>query len=214
MKRMAALILAAMLCCLCFSAQGAEKLVSYTHPTCGYTLRRPPEWLLVDAANVDGYIEAYQSGALKHGAADAEYLTQMAPILHADDSVVMLDLNGNYLQLICYPISVKMTLEQFMWTVLPGVLEEMKAYYPDGEYLTDGEIVDYGDNRYALLSVNFKDEDGMPYCEDWLFLLEAGYIMEVYICAQELINPQRTKEFYAQARKVLASIAFPVPAAE
>ena len=73
MKKTAAMLLALLLFALPVLGQAA-KLKEYTHPTYGYSLQHPSDWLVVDAENIDGYIAAYENGTLRHGAADAETL--------------------------------------------------------------------------------------------------------------------------------------------
>ena len=210
MKKTAAMLLALLLFALPVLGQAA-KLKEYTHPTYGYSLQHPSDWLVVDAENIDGYIAAYENGTLRHGAADAETLSMLAPDIHEMDMTMLMDTFGNWIQMNYYSLGYTMTIHQFSILVLPQILREIKnyPYYAEAEFLTDGEIVTYGENTFALLAVELKDGQGLSISEDILFLLDGDCIFEIHLNAHALFSPIQKEQFYSQTRRLLASLAFP-----
>jgi len=212
MKKMLAMLLALLLFAMPVLGQGAGKWMRYTHPTFGFSLQYPSDWLAVDAGNIDEYIAAYQAGTMRHGAADAETLSMLAPDIHEMDMTMLMDTFGNWIQMNYYSLGYTMTIHQFSTLVLPQILREMKdyPYYAEAEFLTDGEIVTYGENTFALLAVELKDGQGLSISEDILFLLDGDCIFEIHLNAHALFSPIQKEQFYSQTRRLLASLAFPL----
>ena len=97
MKKTLAMLLALLLFALPVLGQGAGKWMRYTHPTFGFSLQYPSDWLAVDAGNIDEYIAAYQAGTMRHGAADAEMLSDLAPVTKELNTTWLMYVYGNYI---------------------------------------------------------------------------------------------------------------------
>lgn len=203
MKKMTALLLALLLAVMCIPAMAEETQV-YTHPTQGFSITLPADWLVVDNTNVDAYIAAYENGEMTFAGTNAQTLTQLKAQTAVQDCAIAINENSNNLVMMGADLGVELTNEQFVQTLIPSFKQQIAATMPGLEFTSEGEIVTLGENEFIFLSAEM-DLGGAKMYADQVFMLDGTMMYLINVTATDVYGAEAKNAFYAQLQTVLTT---------
>ena len=151
MKKTIALLLALLLCVLSVSAMAEEKQV-YTHPTKGYSITVPAQWLCVDISNIQQYITAYQNGEMTFTGTNAETLSNLLMQIQSQDCAILIDSSSNNVTITDVDMGIALDHKTFAALMIPQFKSQLSAQFPSMEFTCEGEILTFVDNTFVMLS--------------------------------------------------------------
>lgn len=128
---------------------------TYTHPTQGFSIIVPAEWIAVDRTNIQSRIDAAAAGQISVPNVNMHRLmTNMQAQIEANDMAVFVDGNANCMTVTLTNFGQVITYDQYEEQVLPMVMSSYaaKAGYRE---IIGGERVVYGGKEFIIIEVEF-----------------------------------------------------------
>ena len=205
MKKLTALMMALLLCVACVSAM-AEGTQLYTHPTQGYSISVPAEWLCLDKTNVDSLIAAYENGEMTFTGTNAETLKQLKPQVEATDCAVLINPYANNVVLVKENMGMELTNDQFVSMLIPMFRTQLVKQMPTLEFTSEGEVIAAGENEFIVLSGTYQI-NGITASVDMLFCLDGSDLYTLSLTTTSLFGEEALNTFYEEVFAACATFA-------
>ena len=205
MKKLTALMMALLLCVACVSAM-AEGTQLYTHPTQGYSISVPAEWLCLDKTNVDSLIAAYENGEMTFTGTNAETLKQLKPQVEATDCAVLINPYANNVVLVKENMGMELTNDQFVSMLIPMFRTQLVKQMPTLEFTSEGEVIAAGENEFIVLSGTYQI-NGITASVDMLFCLDGSDLYTLSLTTTSLFGEEVLNTFYEEVFAACATFA-------
>lgn len=205
MKKLTALMMALLLCVACVSAM-AEGTQLYTHPTQGYSISVPAEWLCLDKTNVDSLIAAYENGEMTFTGTNAETLKQLKPQVEATDCAVLINPLANNVVLVKENMGMELTNDQFVSMLIPMFRTQLVNQMPTLEFTSEGEVIAAGENEFIVLSGTYQI-NGITASVDMLFCLDGSDLYTLSLTTTSLFGEEALNTFYEEVFAACATFA-------
>ena len=205
MKKLTALMMALLLCAACVSAM-AEGTQLYTHPTQGYSISVPAEWLCLDKTNVDSLIAAYENGEMTFTGTNAETLKQLKPQVEATDCAVLINPLANNVVLVKENMGMELTNDQFVSMLIPMFRTQLVNQMPTLEFTSEGEVIAAGENEFIVLSGTYQI-NGITASVDMLFCLDGSDLYTLSLTTTSLFGEEALNTFYEEVFAACATFA-------
>lgn len=205
MKKLTALMMALLLCVACVSAM-AEGTQLYTHPTQGYSISVPAEWLCLDKTNVDSLIAAYENGEMTFTGTNAETLKQLKPQVESTDCAVLINPYANNVVLVKENMGMELTNDQFVSMLIPMFRTQLVKQMPTLEFTSEGEVIAAGENEFIVLSGTYQI-NGITASVDMLFCLDGSDLYTLSLTTTSLFGEEALNTFYEEVFAACATFA-------
>ncbi len=205
MKKLTALMMALLLCAACVSAM-AEGTQLYTHPTQGYSISVPAEWLCLDKTNMDSLIAAYENGEMTFTGTNAETLKQLKPQVEATDCAVLINPLANNVVLVKENMGMELTNDQFVSMLIPMFRTQLVNQMPTLEFTSEGEVIAAGENEFIVLSGTYQI-NGITASVDMLFCLDGSDLYTLSLTTTSLFGEEALNTFYEEVFAACATFA-------
>ena len=205
MKKLTALMMALLLCVACVSAM-AEGTQLYTHPTQGYSISVPAEWLCLDKTNMDSLIAAYENGEMTFTGTNAETLKQLKPQVEATDCAVLINPLANNVVLVKENMGMELTNDQFVSMLIPMFRTQLVNQMPTLEFTSEGEVIAAGENEFIVLSGTYQI-NGITASVDMLFCLDGSDLYTLSLTTTSLFGEEALNTFYEEVFAACATFA-------
>ena len=205
MKKLTALMMALLLCVACVSAM-AEGTQLYTHPTQGYSISVPAEWLCLDKNNVDSLIAAYENGEMTFTGTNAETLKQLKPQVESTDCAVLINPLANNVVLVKENMGMELTNDQFVSMLIPMFRTQLVKQMPTLEFTSEGEVIAAGENEFIVLSGTYQI-NGITASVDMLFCLDGSDLYTLSLTTTSLFGEEALNTFYEEVFAACATFA-------
>lgn len=205
MKKLTALMMALLLCVACVSAM-AEGTQLYTHPTQGYSISVPAEWLCLDKTNVDSLIAAYENGEMTFTGTNAETLKQLKPQVESTDCAVLINPLANNVVLVKENMGMELTNDQFVSMLIPMFRTQLVKQMPTLEFTSEGEVIAAGENEFIVLSGTYQI-NGITASVDMLFCLDGSDLYTLSLTTTSLFGEEALNTFYEEVFAACATFA-------
>lgn len=205
MKKLTALMMALLLCVACVSAM-AEGTQLYTHPTQGYSISVPAEWLCLDKTNLDSLIAAYENGEMTFTGTNAETLKQLKPQVEATDCAVLINPYANNVVLVKENMGMELTNDQFVSMLIPMFRTQLVKQMPTLEFTSEGEVIAAGENEFIVLSGTYQI-NGITASVDMLFCLDGSDLYTLSLTTTSLFGEEVLNTFYEEVFAACATFA-------
>lgn len=205
MKKLTALMMALLLCVACVSAM-AEGTQLYTHPTQGYSISVPAEWLCLDKTNMDSLIAAYENGEMTFTGTNAETLKQLKPQVEATDCAVLINPLANNVVLVKENMGMELTNDQFVSMLIPMFRTQLVKQMPTLEFTSEGEVIAAGENEFIVLSGTYQI-NGITASVDMLFCLDGSDLYTLSLTTTSLFGEEALNTFYEEVFAACATFA-------
>lgn len=205
MKKLTALMMALLLCVACVSAM-AEGTQLYTHPTQGYSISVPAEWLCLDKTNMDSLIAAYENGEMTFTGTNAETLKQLKPQVEATDCAVLINPLANNVVLVKENMGMELTNDQFVSMLIPMFRTQLVNQMPTLEFTSEGEVIAAGENEFIVLSGTYQI-NGITASVDMLFCLDGSDLYTLSLTTTSLFGEEALSTFYEEVFAACATFA-------
>ncbi|MBR3906166.1 MAG: hypothetical protein IKJ51_10735 [Clostridia bacterium] len=205
MKKLTALMMALLLCVACVSAM-AEGTQLYTHPTQGYSISVPAEWLCLDKTNVDSLIAAYENGEMTFTGTNAETLKQLKPQVESTDCAVLINPLANNVVLVKENMGMELTNDQFVSMLIPMFRTQLVKQMPSLEFTSEGEVIAAGENEFIVLSGTYQI-NGITASVDMLFCLDGSDLYTLSLTTTSLFGEEALNTFYEEVFAACATFA-------
>lgn len=205
MKKLTALMMALLLCVVCVSAM-AEGTQLYTHPTQGYSISVPAEWLCLDKNNVDSLIAAYENGETTFTGTNAETLKQLKPQVESTDCAVLINPLANNVVLVKENMGMELTNDQFVSMLIPMFRTQLVKQMPTLEFTSEGEVIAAGENEFIVLSGTYQI-NGITASVDMLFCLDGSDLYTLSLTTTSLFGEEALNTFYEEVFAACATFA-------
>ena len=205
MKKLTALMMALLLCVACVSAM-AEGTQLYTHPTQGYSISVPAEWLCLDKTNMDSLIAAYENGEMTFTGTNAETLKQLKPQVESTDCAVLINPLANNVVLVKENMGMELTNEQFVSMLIPMFRTQLVKQMPTLEFTSEGEVIAAGENEFIVLSGTYQI-NGITASVDMLFCLDGSDLYTLSLTTTSLFGEEALNTFYEEVFAACATFA-------
>lgn len=205
MKKFLALMMALVLLLSCTTAL-AQETQAYTHPNQGYSFQAPANWLVVDSTNIQTYIDAFRNGEMAFKGTDATTLEgQLAQIL-STDCVVVIDEYANNVVINGTDMGMEVTTDLFLTVFVPLLKSQLTEQIPSIQFVTDGEVVKYGENEFILLKAQY-DMQGVAINVEQLYYIQGTVMYVANLTVIPLYEDAILDAFYAGVETMMASYA-------
>lgn len=205
MKKLTALMMALLLCVACVSAM-AEGTQLYTHPTQGYSISVPAEWLCLDKTNMDSLIAAYENGEMTFTGTNAETLKQLKPQVESTDCAVLINPLANNVVLVKENMGMELTNDQFVSMLIPMFRTQLVKQMPTLEFTSEGEVIAAGENEFIVLSGTYQI-NGITASVDMLFCLDGSDLYTLSLTTTSLFGEEALNTFYEEVFAACATFA-------
>lgn len=205
MKKLTALMMALLLCVACVSAM-AEGTQLYTHPTQGYSISVPAEWLCLDKTNMDSLIAAYENGEMTFTGTNAETLKQLKPQVESTDCAVLINPLANNVVLVKENMGMELTNDQFVSMLIPMFRTQLVNQMPTLEFTSEGEVIAAGENEFIVLSGTYQI-NGITASVDMLFCLDGSDLYTLSLTTTSLFGEEALNTFYEEVFAACATFA-------
>lgn len=205
MKKLTALMMALLLCVACVSAM-AEGTQLYTHPTQGYSISVPAEWLCLDKTNMDSLIAAYENGEMTFTGTNAETLKQLKPQVESTDCAVLINPYANNVVLVKENMGMELTNDQFVSMLIPMFRTQLVNQMPTLEFTSEGEVIAAGENEFIVLSGTYQI-NGITASVDMLFCLDGSDLYTLSLTTTSLFGEEALNTFYEEVFAACATFA-------
>lgn len=205
MKKLTALMMALLLCVACVSAV-AEGTQLYTHPTQGYSISVPAEWLCLDKTNMDSLIAAYENGEMTFTGTNAETLKQLKPQVESTDCAVLINPYANNVVLVKENMGMELTNDQFVSMLIPMFRTQLVNQMPTLEFTSEGEVITAGENEFIVLSGTYQI-NGITASVDMLFCLDGSDLYTLSLTTTSLFGEEVLNTFYEEVFAACATFA-------
>ena len=205
MKKLTALLMALLLCVACVSAM-AEGTQLYTHPTQGYSISVPAEWLCLDKTNMDSLIAAYENGEMTFTGTNAETLKQLKPQVESTDCAVLINPYANNVVLVKENMGMELTNDQFVSMLIPMFRTQLVKQMPTLEFTSEGEVIAAGENEFIVLSGTYQI-NGITASVDMLFCLDGSDLYTLSLTTTSLFGEEALNTFYEEVFAACATFA-------
>lgn len=205
MKKLTALMMALLLCAACVSAM-AEGTQLYTHPTQGYSISVPAEWLCLDKTNMDSLIAAYENGEMTFTGTNAETLKQLKPQVESTDCAVLINPYANNVVLVKENMGMELTNDQFVSMLIPMFRTQLVNQMPTLEFTSEGEVIAAGENEFIVLSGTYQI-NGITASVDMLFCLDGSDLYTLSLTTTSLFGEEALNTFYEEVFAACATFA-------
>jgi len=205
MKKLTALMMALLLCVACVSAM-AEGTQLYTHPTQGYSISVPAEWLCLDKTNLDSLIAAYENGEMTFTGTNAETLKQLKPQVESTDCAVLINPYANNVVLVKENMGMELTNDQFVSMLIPMFRTQLVKQMPTLEFTSEGEVIAAGENEFIVLSGTYQI-NGITASVDMLFCLDGSDLYTLSLTTTSLFGEEVLNTFYEEVFAACATFA-------
>ena len=205
MKKLTALMMALLLCVACVSAM-AEGTQLYTHPTQGYSISVPAEWLCLDKTNMDSLIAAYENGEMTFTGTNAETLKQLKPQVESTDCAVLINPYANNVVLVKENMGMELTNDQFVSMLIPMFRTQLVKQMPSLEFTSEGEVIAAGENEFIVLSGTYQI-NGITASVDMLFCLDGSDLYTLSLTTTSLFGEEALNTFYEEVFAACATFA-------
>lgn len=205
MKKLTALMMALLLCVACVSAM-AEGTQLYTHPTQGYSISVPAEWLCLDKTNLDSLTAAYENGEMTFTGTNAETLKQLKPQVEATDCAVLINPYANNVVLVKENMGMELTNDQFVSMLIPMFRTQLVKQMPTLEFTSEGEVITAGENEFIVLSGTYQI-NGITASVDMLFCLDGSDLYTLSLTTTSLFGEEVLNTFYEEVFAACATFA-------
>lgn len=205
MKKLTALMMALLLCAACVSAM-AEGTQLYTHPTQGYSISVPAEWLCLDKTNLDSLTAAYENGEMTFTGTNAETLKQLKPQVEATDCAVLINPYANNVVLVKENMGMELTNDQFVSMLIPMFRTQLVKQMPTLEFTSEGEVIAAGENEFIVLSGTYQI-NGITASVDMLFCLDGSDLYTLSLTTTSLFGEEVLNTFYEEVFAACATFA-------
>ena len=203
MKKILALLLVLVLCAACIPAM-AEGTQTYTHPTHGYSIEVPAEWLCVDKNNVQGYIEAFENGEMTFTGTNAMTLEALKPQLETSDCAVLINPYANNVVIVKENMVMAFTQDLFVSMVIPMLKKQLSTQMPSIQFTAEGEILTLGDKDFILLAGEYS-LNGIAAAVDMLFYLDGEDLYTINLTTTSVFGQDVMNDFYADVQEAFAT---------
>lgn len=205
MKKFLALMMALVLLLSCTTAL-AQDVQTYTHPNQGYSFQAPAGWLVVDSTNIQTYIDAFRNGEMTFTGTDAATLEgQQAQIL-STDCVIVIDEYANNVVINGTDMGMEVTTDLFLTVFVPLLKAQLTEQIPSIQFVTDGEVVKYGENEFILLKANYNMQ-GVAINVEQLYYIQGTMMYVANLTVIPLYEDAILDAFYAGVETMMASYA-------
>lgn len=191
--------------CACAEDIPAEEN-RYIHPTKGYTFPVPEGWLVVDAENIDGCMDALGKGELVFPALDAPTLNDMKPRFQQLDCAMLFDPHGNNAVFVTESLGNLWTSEQFAATMIPALKAQFTQQHPDIEFTSEGEILPMGENEFITLSGTYH-LNGAIFSLDQLYTIDKTRVHCISLTVNDHASPENINLFFREIVSVLTAFS-------
>lgn len=203
MKKAMVLLMALVLCMLCASAM-AQETQTYTHPTQGYAITVPTNWLCVDKSNVQEYITAYEQGEIDFSGTNAQTLAALQVQLNTSDCAVLINPYANNIVIVKENMGITLTNEQFTSMMIPVLKQQLTAQMPSIQFTAEGETVAFGDKEFILLAAEYS-MGGVTASVDMLFYLDGTNLYTLNLTTTAIFGQDVVNAFYADVQEACAT---------
>lgn len=191
MKKWMILFMAVLLCGMSVSAL-AEDTQLYSHPTEGYSISVPAQWLCVDKSNLDALIAAYEKGEMTFTGTNANTLREIKAQVEGIDCAVLINPHANNIVITKEKVGVELTIEQFVALVVPMLRSQLQQQLPGLEFTSEGDMVTLGENKFAMLAGRYSIDDRDTTLE-MLYYLDGADLYTLtltpsFIADQDIVN--------------------------
>lgn len=129
-----------------------EAYKTYTHPTFGYSVIQPADWIAADKTNIQDLIAAAEAGEISVPGINMDrMLNNSHSEIQAKDCVAFFDTDGNYVVLHSQNVGYALTNEEFETHELPQIVQMYTSIYPGCDVISDGDPIRCGDREYFLI---------------------------------------------------------------
>ncbi|MBQ3079524.1 MAG: hypothetical protein IJC48_05930 [Clostridia bacterium] len=152
MKKLISLFLVIMMSVFAIASVSAEanEYILYTHPTVGYSLEYPSDWIALDTESVQELLTLFADDSSVEGL-DLKSLAQQ---LTGTDMAMFIDMYGNNVNIIKQAMGMPISASDFV-TVLPMFMSQFEASYPGITFFDEGTVYTAGANQYAKMAYGY-----------------------------------------------------------
>ena len=204
MKKLFAVVLAMMLALGCISAlaEDAAPYTTYVHPTLGYTLEYPSNWLAIDTESLPVMMEmAKQMGT---DGIDLSMLGNLEEQIVSANMTMFLDVTtGANFTIGAQDLGMPIDTNSFVTMMMPMLKMQYEQMFAGCTFIEDEPIVAIGDTEYCYLPMAYE-LNGQTTCLEQFYLV-SGTVM--YIISGTYSEALMTDELMENMGYVLATFA-------
>lgn len=205
MKKTMVLLMVFALCVMCVPAMAEEAGVqTYTHPTQGYSISVPSDWLCVDKNNVQAYIDAYEAGEMTFSGTNAMTLESLKTQLYTTDCAVLINPQANNIVIVKEDVGVALTSKQFVSLMIPTLKQQLSMQIPSIQFTSEGDIVPFGENEFILLAAEYS-LNGFAANVDMLFYVDGSNLYTINLTTTPFFGQDAVNQFYADVQAACAT---------
>ncbi|MBR2222694.1 MAG: hypothetical protein IJ973_00055 [Christensenellaceae bacterium] len=199
MKKVLSLILAlALIFSLSSMAVGETAMVTYRHPTLGYSLKAPADWLYLDSENI---------ATLVSDPSVAKSFPNINISAYADQCVknqmtMFIQPSGVNFNVVSEYVGRAYSAEDLVDLLLPNLRQQYEQVFGVVDFIVEGEVFKAGDHEYAYVMYVSGDVIGAQYC-----LCESGRLYYLTLTTNSSLNTLEYIQVEKMFDKVLASFA-------
>lgn len=163
MRKFLCLLMAVMmlLSCTALAETATETEVEttlYTHPTLGYSMNLPTDWILLDSETVDTLVDTMKSG--EAGTLDDATLAQYTAQIDATNMMIALspDQTSN-VNVVAQDLGVTFSAGIVVEQLCPALVAQYQSLFADCAFDDPGSVVIYNDTDYARVSATYTTAD-------------------------------------------------------
>lgn len=127
----------------------------YTHPTFGYSLEVPSDWILLDNETIGTIVDTMKDG--QAGTLDDATLAQYAAQIDATNMMMALspDLTTN-INVVAQDLGATFSANVVADELCPSLVSQYQALFADCVFDDPGSVVIYNDTDYARVSATYS----------------------------------------------------------
>lgn len=195
MKKLLAMVLV-LVFALSLTASAEFTYGNYTHPTQGYSIVYPQEWLLMDNETIVSLINnpsmAQEFSHIDFGA----YIQQ----IQSSDMAMFMNENGDNFNVTSVYIGAPFTADQLVEYLMPDLVEQFKSIMPSIEMLVSGDTAVFGDTEFAYVLYTYEGMIGAQYC-----ICESGTLYYLTLTCNQINDTLEYLKVQKMFEKVLES---------
>lgn len=209
MKKLFALMMALLMVlgCVPAMAESAEApYTAYVHPTLGYTLEYPTNWLMIDTETLPVMMELAQQMDME--GIDLSMLGSLEQqILETNMTMFMDAMTGSNVNIAKQEIGMPIDINSFATMMLPMLKTQYEQMFAGAVFEETDPIVTIGETQYCYLSMSYQ-VNGQTNCLEQFYLVDGT---AMYIIAATYSEAAASDELIENMGYILATFA---PAAQ
>ena len=209
MRRFLILLAALILLSLPVLAEETDSSIPYSHPTLGYTMNIPEDWIILDSAAAEETVEKILSGEIELDIAEGD-LTAYARQIELTDMVYLLPPDRSCIfNIVVQDLYLELTNDMLLESLCPYQVQQYKNDIPCCLFDDEGSAVLFGETEFIRMSLTCPLSSG-----ERLRLLQYSAMFNTKMTAclitisqdEQLLSLEEAEEIY---RPIVESLFFP-----